>query len=258
MTKQEGFTHIGRTAATARPESLPEDGNNAGPGGAVASPADTARVAAWLAKQRPADMDKVAVSRASQHGVGLQVKYEGRYPSGPNGERLGFYMVATGCEVSPNGDHQGALTDLRNFMTPAPIREIEAWLAVLSVTVAKRRDDEFTEELRLTTYASRLSRYPADVVREVTYATYSFWPTWEEMERKCEALTGPRRHMIAALERGPQPPEPTRRPATQEERDRIQAMIDEMFPNETAKDRERAVDETLRGNCMTTTHRGNA
>ena len=195
-------------------------------------------------------MDKAAVSRASQHGVGLQVKYEGRYPSGPNGERLGFYMVATGCEVSPDGDHAAALADLQNFMTPAPIREIEAWLAVLSVTVAKRKEDDFTEELRLTTYASRLARYPADVVREVTNATYTFWPTWEEIEKRCEALTGPRRQMIAALERGPEKPEPARRPATQEERDRIQAMVDELFPGESPANRKREVDEALRGNCM--------
>lgn len=250
MTKQEGFTHIGRTAETAMRASLPEAGNSAGRGGAVASPADIERVAAWLARQRPADMDKVAVSRASQHGVALQVRYDYRFPSGPNGERLPSYAVAVACDVSQGGDREAALADLRNFMAPAPVREIEAWLAVLSVTVAKRRDDEFTEELRLTTYASRLSRYPADIVREVTHATYSFWPTWEEMEKRCNALAGPRRQMIAALERGPEPPEPKRRPATQEERDRIQALVDEMFPNETPKDRERAVDEVLRGSCM--------
>jgi hypothetical protein len=185
-------------------------------------------------------MDKAAVSRASQHGVGLRVKYESRYPSGPNGERLPSYMVAVTCEVSPNGDHAAALADLRNFLTPAPIREIEAWLAVLSVTVAKRRDDEFTEELRLTTYASRLARYPADVAREVTSQTYGFWPTWEEMEKRCEALAGPRRHMIAALERGPQPPEPAYRPPTAEERERIRAMVEEMFPMATAEERENA------------------
>ena len=135
-------------------------------------------------------------------------------------------------------------------MTPAPIREIEGWLAVLSVTVAKRKDDEFAEELRLTTYASRLARYPADVVREVTHATYTFWPTWAEMEKRCESLTSPRRQMIAALERGPDKPEPARRPPTQEERDRIQAMIDQMFPSKSQTDRTRAVNEALQGNCM--------
>lgn len=195
-------------------------------------------------------MDKAAVSRASQHGVGLQVRYEGRYPTGPNGERLGSYQVAVGCEVSPNGDHATALADLRNFMVPAPVREIEGWLAVLSVTVAKRRDDEFTEELRLTTYAARLSRYPADVVREVTHATYTFWPTWEEMEKRCDAKTGPRRQMISALERGPAPPEPIRRPPTQAERDRISSLIAEMFPNRSPEMRKAAVDQALAGNCM--------
>jgi len=210
-------------------------------------------VATWLAKHHPVDMDKAAVSRASQHGVGLRVKYEFRYPSGQNGERLPSYAVAVACDVSEDGDHSAALADLRNFLTPAPVREIEAWLAVLSVTVAKRRDDEFTEELRLTTYASRLSRYPADVAREVTSATYGFWPTWEEMEKRCKALVGPRLQMIAALERGPAKPEVRREP-TQEERDRIQAMVDEMFPNQTATDRKRAVDEVLKGECMRGQH----
>lgn len=247
--KREGFTSIGQTAVTARQADQRRDGSSAGRTGAVQSLRDTQAVAAWLSKQAPADMDKAAVSRASQHGVGLQVKYEGRYPTGPNGERLGFYMVAVGCEISEGGDREAALNDLRNFMTPAPIREIEAWLAVLSVTVAKRRDDEFTEELRLTTYASRLARYPADVVRQVTGATYSFWPTWEEMEKRCEALTGPRRQMILAIERGPAKPD-VYRPPTADERARIQALIDEMFPTHTQEGREKAVDIALQGNCI--------
>lgn len=242
MTKQEGFTRIGPTVGTVTQRSLQEVGSSAGRTGAVLSPSDTDRVAAWLARQRPADMDKAALSRASQHGVGLQVKYEGRYPTGPNGERLGFYMVATACEVSPSGDREAALADLRNFMTPAPLREIEAWLAVLSVTVAKRRDDEFTEELRLTTYAGRLARYPADIVKHVTSETYTFWPTWEEMEKRCEALTSPRRQMIAALERGPDAPEPEYRPPTAEEKARIQALIDEMFPSASANEKQDAMD----------------
>lgn len=252
MTKQQGFTPIGRIGATVTQASLREVGSNAGQTGAVQLQPDTSAVAAWLSRQQPEDMDKAAVSRASQHGVGLQVKYEGRYPTGANGERLPSYIVAVACAVSPGGNHAAALADLRNFMVPAPMRDIEGWLAVLSVTVAKRKDDSFTEELRLTTYASRLARYPADVARTVTAATYGFWPTWEEMEKRCEALTGPRRQMIAALERGPIP-EPTRRPATQEERDRIQALVDEMFPGQAPDDRTRAVDELLRGNCMTVT-----
>lgn len=144
-------------------------------------------------------MDKLAVSRASQHGVGLRVKYEGRFPEGKPS-----YTVAVWCEVSQGGNHAAALADLRNLMTPAPLRDIEGWLAALSVTVAKRKEDAFTEELRLTTYAARLARYPADVAREVAGETYAYWPTWEEMEKRCKALTGPRLQMIAALERGPE------------------------------------------------------
>lgn len=195
-------------------------------------------------------MDKAAVSRALSHGVALTVRYDSRYPSGPNGERLPSYDVAIGCEVS-GGNIEAALSDLRNFLTPAPTRQIEGWLAELSVIVAKRADDEFAEELRVTAYASRLSRYPADVVRSVLLKnTYRFFPTWDELEKRCEALTSPRRHMIAALERGPAPPEPARRPATEEERARVKALVDELFPMRSPEMRASAVDEALKGDCM--------
>jgi len=235
--KPQDFTPIGQTAVTVTQRSQNAVGNNAGQTAVAVSP-DATRVAAWLAKQAPADMDKAAVSRASQHGVGLRVKLESRYPeSGPS------YMVATACEVLPDGDHSAALTDLRNFLTPAPIRQIEAWLAELSVLVAKRQGDEMEEGLRLTAYASRLSRYPADVARAVTIgASYKFWPTWEEMENRCEAMTSPRRVMIAALERGPQLPEPEYRQPSAEERERIQSLIDEMFPRGSAEEKQAAMD----------------
>lgn len=251
--KHEGFTHIGQTAATARPASPSVAGSNVGRGGAVASQADTQRVAAWLGAQRPADMDAAAVSRASQHGVGLMVRYEHRFPTGPNGEILPSYAVAVGCEL--DGDQTGvsaALADLRNFLTPAPTREIEAWLAELSVIVAKRQDDEFTEELRLSAYASRLAQYPADVVRNVLLTqTYKFWPSWDELEKRLKAIASPRRHMIAALERGMAPTEPSRRPPTEDERRRIQDLVDQMFPGRSSEMRRAAVDEALRGDCMT-------
>lgn len=210
------------------------------------------QIAVWLAKQRPADMDKAAVSRALSRGVGLQVKYEWRFPSGPNGEYMNSYQVAVGCNISQHGDREAALQDLRNFLTPAPIRAIEAWLAELSVIVARRKDDEFADELRVSVYSSRLSRFPADVVRTVVIEqSYRFWPTWEELEKRCKALTGPRLQMIAALERGPEPIEPQRRAPTDDERARIAALVEEMFPDQTPKDRSDAVEIALRGNCMT-------
>lgn len=181
-------------------------------------------------------MDKAAVSRALSRGVGLRVRFEGRYPTGPNGERLPSYQVAVGCEVDGDlGDVDQALNDLENFLTPAPMRKIEEWIARLSVVTAKRRDDEFSEELRVMEYADRLSKYPADVVRHVLLeASYQFFPTWDELRRKCEMMASPRRQMISALKRGPAPKEPPRRAATGEERARIRALVDKAFPSKSA------------------------
>lgn len=218
----------------------------------LATPKSSDEVATWLAKQNPADMDKAAASRASSHGVGLRVRSEFRFPSGPNGERLPSYEVAVGCEVDGTPESiSAALNDLRNFLTPAPMRKIEEWLARLSVVVARRREDEFAEELRVVEYASRLSRYPADVVKTVLLTdAHQYFPTWAELEKRCEALTGPRRQMVAALERGPEPKEAPRRPPTADERARIQALVDEMFPQVSQQWRDDAVAEALKGDCM--------
>lgn len=252
MTKSQDFAPIGATVLTAMQGSPKRGGFNAGKGTAVASAPALREISEWLGHQRPADMDKAAVSRASSHGVALRVRYEGRYPTGPNGEHLPSYQVAVGCDVDGTPEAvEAALTDLRNFMAEPDIRQVEEWLAELSVIVAKRADDEFSEALRLNAYASRLARYPADVVRNVLLSqTYRFWPAWEELEKRCEALTSPRRNMIAALERGPEPPEPERRPATAEEQARIQKLVDEMFPSVSQEMRDRAVKEALAGNCM--------
>jgi len=251
--KREDFTPIGQTALTRILGNQPEDGNNAGRGGAVASPEDTQRVAAWLSRQKPRDMDAAAVSRASSHNVSLTVKSRFMFPVGENGERLPSYEIATGCEVSGTPeDIRAALADLRNFETPAPRRQIEMWLAELSVMVAKRQEDEFSEQLRVEAYASRLSQYPADVVRTVICeGTFKFWPTWDELKRKCDALASPRRSMIAALASYREPePEPQRRAATDEEKARIAALVNEMFPAVSREWKERAVNEATSGNCM--------
>lgn len=198
-------------------------------------------------------MDKAAVSRASQHNVGLMVRYEGRYPSGPNGESLPSYQVAVDCHVEGSeDDRRAALADLRNFDTPAPIREIEAWLAELSVISASRQREGMESALMLEAYASRLATYPADVVRYALLTkSWKWWPTWDELKSVCDAKAGPRRHMIAALQKPAPDPEPQRRAATQAERDRIQALVDEMFPNKSPEMRKAAVDEAMKGDCMT-------
>jgi hypothetical protein len=233
--KQLGFTHIGQTAATVTRQSLNVDGNSVGLRGAAQSLVDMQRIAKWLAGQTPAEIDKIAVSRALSHGVELRMRYETRYPKGLNGEILPSYNVAVFSEIGGNTDGvDAALTDLRKFLTPAPLRMIEGFIAELSVLVIKARDNEFSDELRVTAYAARLSRYPADIVRHVLLVqTYKFFPYWEELEKRAEALASPRRHMIMALERGIQPTPAERREATQHERDRLQALVDQLFPRES-------------------------
>lgn len=243
--KHVGSTLTGQTAPTEMPRSQSAAGTLPGRVGADAS---QRAIVEWLAKQRHSDMDAAAVSRASQRGVGLRVRYEGRFPDGGPS-----YTVAVGCDVSlMNGaDIEAAIADLRKFQTPADIRTIEEWLGELSVIVARKVGDEFEEGLRLTAFASRLSQFPADVARQAVLGkSWHFWPTWAEMEKVCNSLASPRRHMLAALERGPVEPDPPPRPPTQEERDRINALIAELFPAASQSDRDRAVNEALSGNCM--------
>ena len=244
------FTHIGQTGLTLAGKSLAEDGSKHGATGSAIKRLDTFEIAEWLGKQDPADMDKAAVSRALTHGVGVNLTTDVRFPSdGPS------YVIATGCIVTGGEDQRrAALADLRNFETPADIRKIEQWIVELSSLTAGRGKEGFEADLAMAAYSSRLRKFPADVVcYALTKKTWKWFPSWEELERVCVMKASPRRQMIAALERGPEPPEPQRRPPTQEERDRIQAMVDDMFPQQSEADRTRAVNEALQGNCMTDT-----
>lgn len=207
-------------------------------GGHGSATPESLRAAAWLAARRPAEVDQAALSRASLHGAELTVRYETRFPQGPNGERLGFYQVATGCSVDGDPEaRESALAEIRKFLTPAPQREIEAWLAELSVIVAKRQGDEFEESLRVAAYASRLAAYPADVAREALLGrTWKFWPCWEELSKVCNQLASPRKHMELALGKPPAPRDEERRPRTEEERERQRAMIADLLRELTQGD----------------------
>lgn len=179
---------------------------------------ESLRLAEWLSQRKPADVDRAAVSRASQRGVSLEVDYSFRFPKDERGNSLPTVMTVRGCSVIGAEDaRELALSDLTKLQQPAPQRAIEAWLAELSVITAKRTDDEFSETLRLEAYASRLRRYPADVCREALLGrTWKFWPSWAELEQVCENLSAPRKAMIRAL--GSEP-----REAYSEERERVTA-----------------------------------
>lgn len=121
-------------------------------------------------------MDKAAELRAKSHGVDLAVRTELRFPSGPNGEHLPSYSVAVGCEIEGSDeDRARSLVDLENFQTPAPIRQIEDWLAELSVICASRGRGDVEAALMVNAYSSRLATYPADVVRDVLLGTSWKW-----------------------------------------------------------------------------------
>lgn len=221
-------------------------------GRGLATPESSLQIAAWLGRQAVRDMDRAAVSRALSHNVALEVKFEGRYPTGPNGERLPSYQVAVGCDINgTDEDRKAALADLINFQTPPEIRQVEDWLAELSVISASRAREGMESALMINAYSSRLMEYPADIVRDALLKTaWKWFPSWDELEKHCEAKAGPRRQMIAALQRPAPMAEAKRRAPTQAERDSIQAMIDEKFPSYSEEMRKAAVDEVLKGECM--------
>ena len=242
---------IGSATTTILSKAATGTGTQHGEHGVVTS-YDTEKAAAWLAGQNPETVDRAAVLRASSHGVTLDMDKSGNATYDEKGNMTGFVTFAKGCNATgPAEARQAALDDVLKFCTPAPTRAIEAWLAELSVIVARRGDDEFGDELRLSAYASRLSKYPADIVRHVLLKQrWKWWPTWYEVEEICERMHSPRKHMILALGRSPHPPEPAHRPATQDERDRAQQLVDELFPEISPAMRKAAVDEAMKGNCM--------
>lgn len=246
------FTHIGRTALTQVEGNPSAVGTRRGATGVATSPQNSSEIAVWLAARDPETVDRAAALRASSHGVTLDLDKSGHATYDEKGNRTGFVTFAKRCDVTgPAEARKAALDDVLKFCTPAPMRAIEAWLAELSVIVARRGDDEFGDELRLSAYASRLSRYPADIVRHALLRQrWKWWPTWYEVEEICERMHSPRKHMTLALSRSPQPPEPERRPATQDERDRAQQLVDELFPEISPEMRKAAVDEAMNGNCM--------
>ncbi len=214
-----GFTLTGLTDSTRMQGSPPEAGNNAGKGGSVASPEDTAAVVAWMARHTPAEVDAAAVSRASQLGVVLRATSEMRSRYDEHGAFLGHVITKRGYEARGTGTDKAKVADVfRKMEAPAPQSAIEGWLAELSVITAKRADDEFTETLRLSAYTARLSAYPADVARAACLGReWRWWPTWAELKDECDRLVSPRREMATALRIAA----PVRREAPEDDRKRV-------------------------------------
>lgn len=243
---------IGETARMLVEGNPAVDGSKRGKTGVEIKRPGSYEIAEWLQRHSPVDVDKAAVSRAQSHGVNLEIRYEGRYPVGPNGEYLPSYQVAVGCSIHGSQEARNAtIADLEKFQTPASVHQIEEWLAELSVLTAGRGTDGIEAELQLTAYSSRLAEFPADVARYALLKhSWKWFPSWGELEKVCVTRAAPRRHMIAALSMPEPDPEPVRRAATQEEKDRMAALIAERFPNVPSAWREKAVGIVTSGKCI--------
>ena len=114
-------------------------------GRGLATPEDL-QMAGWLSRRSPAEVEEVARSRASQHNVALRTRTEWRYP-----QDRPSYEVLVQCHADGTQEDLAAFAaDVARLLTPAPIREIEGWLAELSVIVARRPQEALDEAVRLT------------------------------------------------------------------------------------------------------------
>jgi hypothetical protein len=159
--------------------------------------------AGWLASRSPQEVETKLASLLSSHGVTCQEEREITFcTEGPNGEMIPAREPRViGMRV--HGEVTEELAErLEHFLTPAPQEAIEQWLAELAVISAKRADDGFTEELRLTAYARRLAEYPADLVRHVLLEMrWKFFPTWHELAEHLDAMKARREYEIRAVQR---------------------------------------------------------
>lgn len=163
------------------------------------------------------------------------------------------FFFASGAEVSGPADAIGTWAQkIAAVQTPTPRDMVEIWLAELSVSAKKRQEDGFSDALRIEVYSRELARYPADVVKEaLAPRRWKFWPALSEVQEICDAMCRTRAVYAAAAARGPAPQPAPARQATEAEKARVQALVDELFPSKSPEARKAAVDEAMRGNCMT-------
>lgn len=205
---------------TAAPVSQNAGGSKRGEIAAETSRPATSAIVKWLAARSPREADRELASLARSHGVNFSVEREITFSKlGPNGEMLPPREPRC-LGVAVRGAWSEELAErAKCFLMPAPQDVIEQWLAELSVMVAKRADDDLSEELRLTAYAKRLQDYPADMVCHVLLGLrWKFWPTWFELAEMLDKMNVERSMIVRRLstpwtERQPdQPTEPAAEP----------------------------------------------
>ena len=206
--------HIGQTGETGTQGNQLRAGSNAGQTVAEQSPQNM-RVVEWLVQRKPSEVDRVLQSQASLLNVALKVEYDTRQTTDSAGNVTTHFFAKGGMAFGQVEDLRDVSAKIEAAMHPAEAQRIEGWLAELSVIVAKRRDDEFSENLRIEAYAARLKGFPADVVRAALLDhTWRFWPSWAELSDVCDALAQTRIRMLSIVSTAirsadqPQPEQP--------------------------------------------------
>jgi hypothetical protein len=217
---------ISSAITTSQKEAVTATGTGPGSHG-LATRETSARVVEWLAARSPASVDKALQWQASSLGVALKAKFD---LCKVNDETFFF---AASAEVSGPADAIAAWAQkVSAVQTPAPRDMVEVWLAELSVSAKKRQEDGFSDALRIEVYSRDLAKYPADVVKEaLAPRRWKFWPALSEVQDICDAMIRTRSVYAAAAARGPAPQPETRRAATDAEKARVQALVDELFPS---------------------------
>lgn len=178
------------------------------PGGRGLETPESLRAAAWLLQRRPAETDEAVLSRLSSLSAGLQIRAVEGLP----------IVVRVKGDMPSRLEAANAIT---GFFSAAPMREIEAWIAELSVITRRAKDDEMTERLRLAAFSKRLAEYPADIAQEaVLRHKWLFFPAWAEMQDVCDKLVAARAAILWHLKNAPAetPPEPRELPSVERRR----------------------------------------
>lgn len=153
----------------------------------------TSTAATWLAARHPAEVDRALASQLRRRGIALETAADGWRP-----------VVLEGNPAAL----AEAVDLVSRALTPAPVAELEGWLAELDVLTKRRRGDELDAALTLRAYRDRLSAYPADVARAALAAwpdRSPWWPSWCELRELCEALALHRRQLMRELSRERKP-----------------------------------------------------
>lgn len=94
------------------------------------------------------------------------------------------------------------LSKMSPFMAPPEKSIVEEWLAELSIMVARSKQAEVDEKLRLAVYARNLSAYPADIVKHAILGVgHKFWPVWIELKDYCDNELAARNVLIDELKK---------------------------------------------------------